>query len=353
MAKYSNNTYKGGGHKNSRRKQKILIRRWTLIILLLLILIGIGVLVAKLVGTNKNEPSAITPTPELTALPAAETSSPEPTPTGSIGPDKASPAPSGDTTASPEVSGSPENTDNPEASPEGTQGAVTASAELASTNLLELVNNSDGVKTAYLTFDDGPTKSVTPRILDTLRKYNIKATFFEVGTGIEANADMARRVYEEGHLIANHSYSHNYKELYPSEETFITEVTKTEELIRSVTGEDEIFKLFRFPGGSFKSSNDSWSDNKQKYKETLKNNGYVYCDWNSLNGDAEGGTKTKEQLIEGVKSSITTKDGVKEDIVVLMHDAAAKSVTADALPEICEYLISQGYEFRRLDEFDK
>lgn len=211
-------------------------------------------------------------------------------------------------------------------------------------DLLKKVRNKDGIKTAYLTFDDGPTKSVTPKILDTLRRYNIKATFFEVGSLIESNPDMARRVYEEGHLIANHSYAHNYSALYAQQEDFISEVTKTEQLIKNITCEENIFKLFRYPGGSYDAG--TWGHKKQLYKQVLADMGYYYCDWNALNADAEGGVKTAAQLVESVKQ---TTQG-KEDVVILMHDAAAKKETAAALADIVEYLISQGYEFKRLDE---
>lgn len=201
----------------------------------------------------------------------------------------------------------------------------------------------DGEKVAYLTFDDGPTLTVTPKILDTLRRYNVKATFFQVGSLIEENPDMARRVYDEGHLLANHSYAHNYSKLYATEESFITEIEKTYQLIQNVSGNENYPKVFRFPGGGYNAG--TWGANKQKYKEVLASKGIRYCDWNALNGDAEGGTQTAAQLLERVKS--TAK---KEDIVILMHDAAAKKTTAEALPDIIEYLISQGYAFKRLDE---
>lgn len=203
---------------------------------------------------------------------------------------------------------------------------------------------NDGVKTCYLTFDDGPTLSVTPRILDTLRRYNAKATFFMVGTLIENNGSMARRVFDEGHLLANHSYAHNYSELYASKESFMNEIDKTYNLIYKITGNENYPKIFRFPGGGFNAG--SHGEAKQIYKEVLKENGIRYCDWNSLNGDAEGKKRSTEELVERVKK---TTNG-KEDVVILMHDAASKSTTADALPYILEYLISQGYVFKTLDK---
>lgn len=214
----------------------------------------------------------------------------------------------------------------------------------ATADILTAQNNEDGEKTCYLTFDDGPTTSVTPRILDTLRRYNVKATFFMVGTLIEANPDMARRVYEEGHLLANHSYAHNYSKLYADSTGFMNELDKTYTLINNITGNADYPRIFRFPGGGYNAG--SYGSAKQEYKEILKNNNIRYCDWNALNGDAEGGSPSAEQLVERVKK--TTKD--KEDVVILMHDAAAKSTTADALPSIVEYLIGQGYKFKRLDQ---
>ena len=98
-------------------------------------------------------------------------------------------------------------------------------------DLLVAINKPDGFKTCYLTFDDGPTKSVTTRVLDILREYDAKATFFTVGTLLEANPDTARRIYEEGHFIANHSYSHDYSDIYASNDSFMNEINKTSELI--------------------------------------------------------------------------------------------------------------------------
>lgn len=211
-------------------------------------------------------------------------------------------------------------------------------------DLLKSVVNNDGVRVAYLTFDDGPTNSNTPKILDILRRYNIKATFFQVGSLISDNPDMARRVYEEGHLIANHSYSHNYKDLYQTEEGFMSEVNRTQELILKITEETEQMKLIRFPGGGYNAG--TWGANKQKYKEVLGQNGIYYCDWNALNGDAEGKSKSPEELVDYTKRTTAGH----EDVVILMHDAAAKKNTVTALPLVIDYLISQGYEFRRLDD---
>ena len=226
--------------------------------------------------------------------------------------------------------------------------ALTFPAASEKNNLMEIIDESGQEKRCYLTFDDGPTENITPQILDVLRRYNVKATFFEVGSLIKANPDVARRVYEEGHLIANHSNGHNYEKLYASTESFINEINECYEIIKSVTGEAEPFKLIRFPGGSYKSSADSYSPVKQECKTVLKENGFYYCDWNSLTGDAEGKKKNASELLAYLKQNLDTS----ESTVVLMHDAAAKQNTADALASVIEYLMSEGYTFHRLDEID-
>ena len=213
-------------------------------------------------------------------------------------------------------------------------------------NLVKLAEDAKGApdkKICYLTFDDGPTEQVTPRILDTLKQYNVKATFFMMGKMIDANRDLAKRVYEEGHLLAGHSYSHDYDALYATGESFMAEVNKAHDLIKEITGQPDPFKIMRFPGGGYNAGDHAAE--KQTYKELLKQNGFYYADWNALNGDAEGGNRSAEQLLARIKQT-----AVGNNIVVLMHDAAAKKTTADALPSVIEYLRGQGYEFRCLDE---
>lgn len=214
-------------------------------------------------------------------------------------------------------------------------------------DLLKIVRNSEGFgeqKVCYLTFDDGPTKEVTPQVLDVLNKYDVKATFFCLGKMLAANRDLAEREVKEGHLIANHSYAHEYKDLYATSESFMDEINKTEDLISEICGE-EPFKLIRFPGGSYNAGDHAAE--KQIYKEKLKENGYYYIDWNCLNGDAEAALRSVDSLVSKVKNTAT-----EDNIVVLMHDASAKTTTPQALGQIIEYLKSQGYIFKRLDEVE-
>lgn len=214
-------------------------------------------------------------------------------------------------------------------------------------NFLDEVMRSGQKGHVYLTFDDGPNEEITPQVLDILRKYNVKATFFMVGRYIEKSPAMCTRVIEEGHLAAVHAYTHDYPTIYASDSSFRDEVERTYQLIVDHTpGHTEPFKIFRFPGGGFDDEN--FGPEKQNYKNSLAEMGYYYCDWNSLTGDAEGSSKNASQLIEYFNS---TRPNVN-NLIVLMHDAIGKQATVDALPQLIEQLLSEGYTFSRLDELD-
>ncbi|EJO5346314.1 polysaccharide deacetylase [Clostridium botulinum] len=198
------------------------------------------------------------------------------------------------------------------------------------------VFHKDGKKIAFLTFDDGPSY-LTNDILDILKKYGIKATFFVVGNLAKDNKNIIERQIKEGHSIGNHTYTHKYKDIYSSIDVFLNEVDKTQQVIKSIVGFNYDIKLVRFPGGSF-------GEKLEPYKQAIHKKGYYNMDWNALNGDAEGNNIPKEKLIQNIKKTIEGKNHV----VILMHDCAAKKTTVEALPDIIEYLIAQGYEFKAL-----
>lgn len=195
----------------------------------------------------------------------------------------------------------------------------------------------NGDKVAYLTFDDGPSNKVTPKVLKILDDYHIKATFFVIGDMAKENEDMIKKEYDKGHSIGNHSYTHEFSKVYSDEKNFEKELNDTDKILKSILGSSFNTRLFRFPGGSFEKS-------KEPYKNILKNKGMVYIDWNCLNGDAEGQNISADRLLNRVKETVENQ----EKIVILMHDAPAKSSTAEALPLIIEYLKSQGYRFAAL-----
>lgn len=203
------------------------------------------------------------------------------------------------------------------------------------------VYNRNGHKCAYLTFDDGPSY-LTPKILDILKKYDIKATFFVVGNLAEKHPDIVKRASDEGHLIANHSYSHDYKTIYASEENFKQEFLKTQVIIQNIVGENKLTNLIRMPGGAQPAS-------KDVFKKAAGEMGLVFIDWNAVNGDGSGQHLTVAKSVANVEHYAKIKD----DIVLLMHDAGAKKVTYESLEQNIILLKKYGFEFKRLNEYDE
>jgi peptidoglycan/xylan/chitin deacetylase (PgdA/CDA1 family) len=202
---------------------------------------------------------------------------------------------------------------------------------------VEDIRSYEKGKLAFLTFDDGPSKNITPKILDVLDNYGIKATFFVLGYMCEKNGSILEDLIEKGHSLGIHSYSHELDKLLENEESFINEILMTESIIETYLGDDFSTRLFRFPGGSFENY-------KKEYIDVLNELGYITVDWNALTGDTEYLAPTPELLLSKLKETIINKD----IIVVLMHDLDAKQVTAEALPDVIEYLISEGYDFALL-----
>ncbi len=204
---------------------------------------------------------------------------------------------------------------------------------------------NDGEKIAFLTFDDGPSTTVTPTILNILKQNNVKATFFVIGKQVEENENTKRilkDIYNLGHAIANHTYSHNYTKLYPSGivnvQAFVEEIEKNNKVLKDVLGEEYQSRVIRFPGGHA-----SWKG-VEKLDEELDKKGYKYIDWNALIGDAEGITRTKEQYISRYSETFNGQ----EKVVILMHDTYGKKSTADVLQYIITDLKNKGYEFKTL-----
>ena len=210
---------------------------------------------------------------------------------------------------------------------------------------IENIYHSDK-KQAFLTFDDGPS-SVTPRILDTLKQENVKATFFVLGSKVKEKPDLVKRMYDEGHFIANHGYSHVYSSIYSSPQAVLDEYNACNEEVRKAIGEEEYNShLFRFPGGI---AGGPYAELKCQANELLMQNNIVHVDWNALNGDAETNNLSVDFEIQRLNE--TTQN--KNSIVILMHDSPLKSVTADALPQIITTLRNQGYEFKNFYEIIK
>ena len=214
----------------------------------------------------------------------------------------------------------------------------------------EKLNNhdytNDGKKVVFLTFDDGTSKTNTPEVLRILKENNIKATFFLTGSNIENGGetakDLVRQEFNSGHAIANHSYSHDFKLLYPGRnldmEAFKADYEKNDKLLKSILGENFTTHVMRCPGGYM-----SWK-NMDPLKDYLNEKKIASIDWNALNADAEGPKKNAQQLVD---FAIKTAQG-KEMVVLLMHDTYGKEETVKALPSIIKYFKDNGYEFRTL-----
>ena len=220
------------------------------------------------------------------------------------------------------------------------------------TSVIIYSNVVDPNKIVYLTFDDGPTFSNTFDILDTLDIYNAKATFFILGNRVIEYDDRILATYERGHLLACHSYSHDLDRtsasfVYASIDTFLNEIEMYESAMKKVLG-DEAFasmpKLLRFPGGS-STNNRITKAEALEYIAAVRQSGYSVYDWTALTGDAEG-NKDAASFIEYLKKGLKNAEEKNLPIIILMHD---KLTTNEALPEILDFLVSEGYYFDTLD----
>lgn len=187
-------------------------------------------------------------------------------------------------------------------------------------------------KRIYLTFDDGPSSN-TDAILDILKQYDVKATFFVVGKTDEQSVALYQRIVEEGHTLGMHSYSHKYDEVYASKESFIQDLTKLQEHLYDVTGVWP--RYYRFPGGS---SNTVSRVKMQELIAYLYENDITYYDWNVASGDAVPGQLPKDTIVNNCLGGIQ----VQADSVVLLHDVGEKDTTVAALPEIISKARMQG-----------
>ncbi len=212
-------------------------------------------------------------------------------------------------------------------------------------NNIQTIYQSE-TKRAFLTFDDGPS-TVTPTILDVLKQENVKASFFVLGSRVNAMPEMTKRIYDEGHYVANHGYSHSYSAIYASPQAVLDEFNECNKAVRNAIGVSDYHShLFRFPGGL---PGGKYAEIKRQAKELLSQNDIVNIDWNALTGDAETANPTVEFEMQRIQETVNNKSSV----VILMHDAQAKAVTAEALPQIISWLRENGYEFKNFYEIMK
>lgn len=197
-------------------------------------------------------------------------------------------------------------------------------------------------KNVFLTFDDGPSLINTPRVLATLKKYNVKATFFVCGPDSPTLRKLIKQEFDEGHTIAIHCYSHNLTALYKSEASFFADFNKIEAIVYETTGVKPT--IYRFPGGT----NNGYV--KKALSDSLiiklKERGYEYYDWSISSFDSN--TPPADQIFNNIVSQCDKMVNAKRPSIVLAHDSASRTTTADALDAVLKNLIDNDYYFDSL-----
>ena len=204
-------------------------------------------------------------------------------------------------------------------------------------NVEEVSSNSN--KEVYLTFDDGSCE-YTINLLNTLKKYNVKATFFVTNQHPVYNY-LFKEIVDSGHSIGAHTFSHNYN-IYRSKETYFEDLYKIESIIRKETG--SFTKLIRFPGGSNNSTSKKYDENIMKeLVKDVEDLGYVYYDWNVSSGD--GANISSEQTLNNAMIGVAKE---KPQYVILFHDT--KINTVNIIEPFIQYLIGTNHKILPLDE---
>lgn len=182
----------------------------------------------------------------------------------------------------------------------------------------------------YLTFDDGPSEN-TRAILDVLKEYDVKATFFVTGQQALSHPERYREIAQEGHTIGMHSYSHVYSEIYKSVDNFGEDLLLLQTFLEETTG--VVPQFYRFPGGS---SNTVSKMPMSELCDYLTDNGITYFDWNVSSKDAVSPMRPAQEIINNCTQNLENFDNA----VILLHDAANKTSTVEALPEIIESIMA-------------
>lgn len=195
---------------------------------------------------------------------------------------------------------------------------------------LFLLSNTQQEKILYLTFDDGPVPDVIERLLDLLDKYQIKVTFFIIGSRAERTPDLLHEIHKRAHTIANHSYSHPaFHKISHAEK--IIEIDKTNLIIKQVTGKP--CRLFRAPQGRW--------DKRLIFALLLKKITAVHWSRDSMDFLKEPAHKIVERLL---------KQPVKSGDIILFHDDNVRCI--DALDLLIPQWLEQGYRFSALEHKD-
>lgn len=222
----------------------------------------------------------------------------------------------------------------PSSLPEANSNTQVEVSKVSYTN--QAVNvTKKATKTVYITFDDGPSDN-TFKVLEILRQEKVKATFFVLGNQAKTRPELINAIWEQGHAIGNHTYNHNYQDLYSGFTAFWSQIKKTEEIVRGITGVRP--QVIRAPGGTFNHFDHT-------YFNLLKQAGYIVTDWTVDSGDSRRkGVPASEILKE------STADLKSSRVILLLHDGGGHEESVKALPSIIARYKAAGYSFGLLDE---
>lgn len=222
----------------------------------------------------------------------------------------------------------------------GNESSMERKVKVVARSSLNSGGEADG--TIYLTFDDGPSATITPNVLDILKEENIKATFFVINHNSSLDY-LIKRINDEGHTIALHSYTHKYNLIYQSVDSYFNDLKQIHDKVQNITGVDS--KIIRFPGGGSNTVSKKYSVGIMSYLTSeVLNRGYRYYDWNVSSGDAGEASNASEvynNVVNGLKHNKTN--------IILMHDFENNYKTLDALRDIIHFGKNNGYEFSSIN----
>lgn len=187
--------------------------------------------------------------------------------------------------------------------------------------------------TIYFTFDDGPSK-YTYSILEYMKKYNAKGTWFVVPSRTDSCYSALRAIANDGHTIGVHSATHEYETIYASVEAYLADFHEAWDIIRDATGQTP--QVFRFPGGS---KNDFNEETRDAIIKEMTRRGFRFYDWNVESGDVNGADWQQ------MYNSIPRDCHALKRPVILMHDSAGTANTVYVLEDVLRVLAGEGYKF--------
>ena len=247
----------------------------------------------------------------------------------------------------------PDSTKEP-VSMDDTQSTEVLSTDVASQNPIDYTKVIKGIDTpdnlaasgdvrkVYLTFNCTPSAN-TEKILNVLRDFDVKATFFVSGSDTEEAKAICQRIVNEGHTIGMHSYSNQFSKLYVSKNSFSEDLSQISKYLEQVTGQKCAY--YRFPGGS---SNEISNLNMSEFVHILNQNKITYFDWNVSAGDAAG-----TYTVSDVVTNVTTGVSKYKTSVVLLHDGVNKAVTVEAISPLINSLMEMDVEILPIDSETK